>query len=59
MFLAVPNLLGIALNLDAVPIRPLDAEEWSKELPTPLRCCLDNGRLDGGRDKSIVFAVCF
>lgn len=53
MFLAVPNLLGIdAFNLDAVPIRPLEAEDRSLEPPSPPR--LDNGLLEGGRDISIV-----
>lgn len=52
MFLAVPNLLGIALNLEAVPIRPLEAEETSLEPPSPPR--LDNGLLEGGRDTSMV-----
>lgn len=52
MFLAVPNLFGIALNLDAVPIRPLDAEDRSFE-PPPSPPRRDIGLLDGGRDSSI------
>lgn len=53
MFLAVPNLFGIALkllNLEAVPILPLDADDISFAPKAPL---LDMGRLDGGRDISI------
>lgn len=51
MFLDVPNRLGIALSLDAVPILPLDAEDISV-VPKPPR--LDIGRLEGGRDISMV-----
>lgn len=54
MLFAVPNLFGIALkllNLEAVPILPLDAEKISLG-PPPL---LDIGRLEGGRDDSIRF----
>ena len=53
MFLAVPNRLGIALkllNLEAVPILPLDADDISFDPKAPL---LDIGRLDGGRDDSM------
>lgn len=54
MFLAVPNLLlGIALNLEAVPTRTLEAEVKSLE-PPPRPPRLDNGLLEGGRDMSIV-----
>lgn len=58
MFLAVPSRrLGIALNLEAVPIRPLDAEDISAA-PVPKPPLLDIGRLDGGRDISMVQLNC-
>lgn len=46
MFLAVPSRFGIALNLDAVPILPLDADDISLVFS-------DIGRLDGGLELSI------
>lgn len=55
MFLAVLNLLAwldMALNFDAVPMRPLDADDISfgpKFVPPRL----DIGRLDVGREMSI------
>lgn len=48
MFFAVPKRPGIALNLDAVPILPLDVADDNS---FALR---DIGRLDGGRELSIV-----
>lgn len=47
MFLAVPKRFGIALNLDAVPILPLDADDVNSF------AFRDIGRLDGGRELSI------
>jgi hypothetical protein len=53
MFLAVPSrFCGIALNRDAVPMRPLDAEDISMLPSVPRR---DIGRPEGGRDKSIQY----
>jgi hypothetical protein len=51
MFLAVlRRFCGIALNRDAVPMRPLDADDISMLPRVPRR---DIGRLDAGRDMSM------
>jgi hypothetical protein len=51
MFLAVlRRFCGIALNREAVPMRPLDADDVSMLPRVPRR---DIGRPDGGRDMSM------